>query len=123
RGAALALLSIGAPQPASRGMLGALAALTLAAGPLAFLLLSFVLPGIGGARWREGRKSLVPAAIIVAMGATEAVLWRLFADGGRYPFSWQELLAVCVFCILGAALAWRGEGGRPLRWPSSVFVG
>ena len=103
-GAALALLAIWALQTGSRWKFGALAALTLAASPLAFLLLSLVLTGIGVAHWREGRKFLVPAAIIVAMGATEAVLWRLFADGGRYPFSWQELLAVCVFCILGAAL-------------------
>jgi len=122
-GAALALLSIWALQTGSRWKFGALAALTLAASPLAFLLLSFVLTGIGVARWREGRKFLVPAAIIVAMGATEAVLWRLFADGGRYPFSWQELLAVCVFCILGAALTWRVEGARPLRWLFIVYLG
>ena len=65
-GAALALLSIWALQTGSRWKFGALAALTLAASPLAFLLLSFVLTGIGVARWREGRKFLVPAAIIVA---------------------------------------------------------
>jgi hypothetical protein len=122
-GAALALLAIWALQTDSRWKFGALAALTLAASPLAFLLLSLVLTGIGVARWREGRKFLVPAAIIVAMGATEAVLWRLFADGGRYPFSWQELLAVCVFCILGAALTWRVEGARPLRWLFIVYLG
>ena len=122
-GAALALLAIWALQTGSRWKFGALAALTLAASPLAFLLLSLVLTGIGVAHWREGRKFLVPAAIIVAMGATEAVLWRLFADGGRYPFSWQELLAVCVFCILGAALTWRVEGARPLRWLFIVYLG
>jgi len=122
-GAALALLAIWALQTGSRWKFAALAALTLAASPLAFLLLSFVLAGIGLARWREGRKFFAPAAIIVAMGATEAVLWRLFADGGRYPFSWQELTAVCVFCILGAALTWRVEGARPLRWLFIVYLG
>jgi len=122
-GAALALLAIWALQTGSRWKFAALAALTLAASPLAFLLLSLVLAGIGVARWREGRKFFVPAAIIVAMGATEAVLWRLFADGGRYPFSWQELLAVCVFCVLGAALTWRVEGARPLRWLFIVYLG
>jgi hypothetical protein len=122
-GAALALLAIWALQTGSRWRFGALAALTLAASPLAFLLLSLVLTGIGMARWREGRKFLVPAAIIVMIGATEAVLWRLFADGGRYPFSWQELLAVCVFCILGAALTWRVDGARPLRWLFIVYLG
>jgi hypothetical protein len=122
-GAALALLSIWALQTGSWWKFGALAALTLAASPLAFLLLSLVLTAIGVALWREGRKFLVPAAIIVAIGATEAVLWRLFADGGRYPFSWQELLAACVFCILGAALTWEVEGARPLRWLFIVYLG
>ena len=122
-GSALALLAIWALQTGSRWKFGVLAALTAAASPLSFLLLSFVLAGIGVARWREGRKLLVPAAIIVAMGSTEAVLWRLFSDGGRYPFSWQELLAVCVFCLLGAALTWRVERARPLRWLFIVYLG
>ena len=122
-GAALALLAIWALQTGSRWKFGALAALTAAASPLAFLLLALVLAGIGVGRWREGRKLLVPAAIIVAMGGTEAVIWRLFADGGRYPFSWEELLAACVFCLLGAALTWRVEGARPLRWLFVVYLG
>ena len=122
-GAALALLAIWALQTGSRWKFGALAALTAAASPLAFLLLALVLAGIGVGRWREGRKLLVPAAIIVAMGGTEAVLWRLFADGGRYPFSWEELLAACVFCLLGAALTWRVEGARPLRWLFVIYLG
>ena len=122
-GAALALLAIWALQTGSRWKFGALAALTAAASPLAFLLLALVLAGIGVGRWREGRKLLVPASIIVVMGGTEAVLWRLFADGGRYPFSWEELLAACVFCLLGAALTWRVEGARPLRWLFVVYLG
>jgi hypothetical protein len=122
-GAALALLAIWALQTGSRWKFGALAALTAGASPLAFLLFSFVLAGIGVARWREARKLVAPAAIIVAMGGTEAVLWRLFADGGRYPFSWQELLAACVFCILGAALTWGVEPARPLRWLFIVYLG
>src|SRR5256885_9690156 len=105
-GAALALLALWALQSGSRWAFGALAALTAAASPLAFLLLTFVLAGIGVARWRDARRLLVPAAIIGSMAATEVVLWRLFADGGRYPFSLQELLAACVFCLLGAALTW-----------------
>ena len=122
-GAALALLAIWALQTGSRWKFGALAALTAGASPLAFLLFSFVLAGIGVARWREARKLVVPAAIILAMGGTEAILWRLFADGGRYPFSWQELLAVCVFCVLGAALTWGVEPARPLRWLFIVYLG
>jgi hypothetical protein len=122
-GAALALLAIWALQTGSRWKFGVLAALTAGASPLAFLLFSFVLAGIGVARWREARRLVVPAAIILAMGGTEVVLWRLFADGGRYPFSWQELLAACVFCVLGAALTWGVEPARPLRWLFIVYLG
>src|SRR5438132_748527 len=122
-GSALALLAILALQTGSRWKFGVLALLTAAASPLSFLLLALVLAGIGVGRWREGRTLLVPAAIIVAMGGTEVVLLRLFADGGRYPFSWQELLAVCVFCVLGAALTWRVERARPLRWLFIVYLG
>jgi hypothetical protein len=121
-GAALALLSIWALQTGSRWKFGALAVLTGAASPLAFLLLSFVLAGVGVARWRDRRRLLVPAAIVVGMGATEAVLWRLFPDGGRYPFSWQELLAACTFCLVGASLAWRVERASILRWVFVVYL-
>jgi hypothetical protein len=121
-GAALALLAIWALQSGSRWKFGALAALTAAASPLAFLLLALVLAGIGVARVREGRRLLVPAAIVGAMGVTELVLWRLFPDGGRYPFSWQELMAACTFCILGASLTWRVEGARVLRWLFIVYL-
>jgi hypothetical protein len=122
-GAALALLALWALQSGSRWTFGALAALTAAASPLAFLLLALVLAGIGVARWREGRTLLVPAAIVAAMGSIEAVLWRLFPDGGRYPFSWQELMAACTFCLLGASLTWRVERARVLRWLFIVYLG
>ena len=122
-GTALALLAIWALQTGSRWKFGLLAALTAAASPLSFLLLALVLAGIGVARWREGRRMLVPAAIVAAMGGTEALLWRLFPDGGRYPFSWQELVAACTFCLLGASLTWRVEGARVLRWLFIVYLG
>ena len=122
-GAALALLAIWALQSGSRWTFGGLAALTAAASPLAFLLLALVLAGIGVARWREGRRLLVPAAIVAAMGAIEAILWRLFPDGGRYPFSWQELMAACTFCLLGASLTWRVERARVLRWLFIIYLG
>ena len=118
-GIALALLALLALQAGSRWWFGALAAATVAASPLAFLLLTVVLAGTGFARWRDRRKFVVPAAVVVAMLATEAALWRLFPDNGRYPFSWQELLAVSSFCVGGAALTWRVDGGAVLR---SVFV-
>ena len=121
-GAAFALLSLWALQAGARWRFGALAALTVAASPLAFLLLTLVLVGIGVARWREGRKFVVPAVFVVAMLVTEAALWRLFPDGGHYPFSWQELAAACTFCVAGAALTWRVDGARVLLWFFLVYM-
>ena len=118
-GAALALCALCALQVGRRWLFGVLAVLTVAASPVAFLLLTVVLAGISFARWRDRRAFVVPAAFVVAMLATEAALWRLFPDNGRYPFSWQELLAVATFCVGGAALTWSVDGARVLR---GVFV-
>ena len=123
-GAALALLALWALQAGSRWRFAVLAGLTVAASPLAFLLLGLVLAGIGVARWKERKRMLlVPMAIVAAMGLAEAVLWRLFPDSGRYPFSWQELLAACVFCVLGAALTWRVDRAGVLRWVFVIYLG
>jgi hypothetical protein len=121
-GAALALLALCSLQAGARWRFGALALLTIAASPLAFLLLTVVLAGIGLARWRDRRRFAVPAGLVVAMLGTEATLWRLFPDSGRYPFSWQELLPICVFCIGGAALTWNVDAGRVLRWMFVVYL-
>ena len=118
-GFALALLALLALQAGRRWWFGALAVLTVAASPLAFLLLTVVLAGIGFARWDDRRKFVIPAAVVAAMVIGEAALWRLFPDNGHYPFSWQELLAVATFCVGGAALTWRVDGGAVL---CSVFV-
>ena len=118
-GAALGLLALWALQSGARWTFFALAALVLAASPLAFLLLTVVLAGVGLARWRERRRFAAPAAAVAALVLTEAALWRLFPDSGRYPFSWEELIPVCAFCLGGAALTWNVENGRVLR---SFFV-
>src|SRR5947207_12526492 len=52
-GAALALLAIWALQAGKNGRFALLAALTIAASPLAFLLLALLLAGFGLARWRD----------------------------------------------------------------------
>ena len=118
-GAALALLAIWALQARKNGRFALLAALTIAASPLAFLLLALLLAGFGLARWRDRSALLVPGLILVGFGAVEALLWRIFPGGGLYPFSPQELAAAITFCVLGAGLTWRVEGARALRW---VFV-
>ncbi len=118
-GAALALLALWALQARAHWRFALLAALTLAASPLAFLLLALVVAGIGIARRADGRRLVPPAAALVVGGLLEVILWRVFPDGGRYPYPWADLLATCVFCVLGAALTWRVERARMLPF---IFV-
>jgi hypothetical protein len=59
---------------------------------------------------------------VAAIAACEALLWRLFPDGGRYPFSWQELTAAVVFCVLGVAMTWRVDRADVLRWVFLVYL-
>jgi hypothetical protein len=121
-GAALALLTIWALQAGRTWRFAILAVLTLAASPLAFLLLALLLLGFGLARWEERRALAVPAATILAVGAVEVVLWRAFPGSGHYPFSWQELLAGLTFCLLGIWMASTVERARPLRWMFVVYL-
>ena len=121
-GAALGLLAIWALQGRKLWRFGLLAALTLAASPLAFLLLALVLAGFGVARWQDRRTLIAPAATIAAFGVVEVALWRAFPGTGHYPFSWQELLAAVTFCVLGAACAWRVERAGPLLGMFVVYL-
>jgi hypothetical protein len=121
-GAALALLALWALQARRHWRFALLAALTLAASPLAFLLLALLLAGFGIARWDERRALLVPALTIVGFGAIEVLVSRSFPDPGRYPFSWQELAAALTFCVLGAALTWRVERAKGMRWIFVVYL-
>src|SRR4051794_9517799 len=70
-GVALALLAIWALQRGSRWSFVCLAALTLTASPLAFIVLSIILAGVGLARWRERGVLLVPGLTLAAAAAAE----------------------------------------------------
>jgi hypothetical protein len=118
-GASLALLGLWALQARAHWRFALLAALTLAASPLAFLLLALVVGGIGIARRADGRRLVPPAAALASGAVLELVLWRVFPDGGRYPYPWADLVATGVFCVLGAGLTWRVERARALRF---IFV-
>jgi hypothetical protein len=118
-GAALALLALWAVQTGRLWRFGLVAALTLAASPLAFLLLALVLAGIALGR-RPDRRLLTRAGLAVAtIGAAGVVLQRAFPGGGRYPFPTIELLAALVFCAIGLALTWGVERASVLR---AIFV-
>jgi hypothetical protein len=112
-GAALALLALWALQRSARGRFALLALLTLAASPLAFLLLAVLLCGIGLARRGSGRIAF-PAAVVAGAVAAEVLLCRLFPGGGRYPFSAMSLIPLGLFCGIGALLALRVERGGVL---------
>jgi len=118
-GAALALLAVWALQARAHWRFGLLAALTLASSPLAFLLLVLVLAGVAAGKRAHLRQAAIPAALVLVLAAAEVLLWRLFPSGGRYPFSPEELAAVCVFCAFGVVLTWRVERAAALRF---VFV-
>jgi hypothetical protein len=115
-GFALGLLALVALQAGRRWLFGILAVLTVAASPLAFLLLAIFLAGLGLGMLERGKRLIAPAAIIVLVAAGQFLLMRAFSDGGRYPFSAFELLCVLTFCVLGALLTWRVEYARTFRW-------
>ncbi len=113
-GAALALLSLLAIQRGRRARFAMLALLTLAASPLAFVILALFLAGIGVARYQTPSRLVLPAVVVVVAGLTEVVLFRVFPGGGRFPFSFAELAAGLIFCGLGIVATWRVERARPL---------
>src|SRR2546423_351074 len=121
-GIALALLALWALQAEARWRFVLLAALTLAASPVAFLLLVVVLAGVALARRREVARNRLPVVAIAVAGGIELVLWRLFPGGGNYPYSFAELAAGITFCVLGLAFTWRVESARVLRFVFAVYL-
>jgi hypothetical protein len=120
-GAALALLALWALQGGRRWQFALLALLTLAASPLAFLLLGVLLLGIGIAE-RDTVRLAVPIVVMAAAAAVELVLWRLFPGSGRYPFHVLDFAPIVLFCVYGALLTRGIERARPLRWIFVVYL-
>ncbi len=121
-GVSLALLAIWALQSSHRWEFAALAVLTLAASPVAFLLLVVVLAGVVLARRPALPRLTVPALGVAVAAGAEAVLWRLFPAGGDYPFSLAEAAAAVAFCIAGLLFTWRVESARVLRFVFGVYL-
>jgi hypothetical protein len=119
-GFALALLAIWALQWGKRWRFAALAGLTLAASPLAFLLLLVVLTAVALARRETLRSNWVPVVGVGLAALVEFVLWRLF-PGGTFPFSGAEFAAGLVFCGVCLAFTWHVEAARVLRLVFAVY--
>jgi hypothetical protein len=119
-GFAFALLAIATLQRGSRPWFGVLAALSLAASPLAFVFLA-VAVAAAAVKGRSTR-GLVPASIVSGMVVLELLLRRLFPDEGRFPFPTREFLAVSAFCIVGAVLTVRVSRARTLHALFLVYL-
>jgi hypothetical protein len=114
-GLAIGLLALRAARGHPR-LFALLLALTFAASPLAFGLVALVLVAAAvSVRPRFGARG----ATVMALAVIGLVLWRLFPDGGRFPFSFAELVASLAFCALGAAFTWHVPAAKLLR---SFFV-
>lgn len=98
-----------------------LCVLTLAASPLAFLLLVLLLAGIALTKRAPRRALVYPALTIVALSVVEMLLWKVFPSGGRSPFALQKMLLTLGFCTAVAALSWGVERARALFWPFVVY--
>ncbi|MDQ2967002.1 MAG: hypothetical protein M3R37_01620 [Actinomycetota bacterium] len=120
-GMALALLALWSLQQARGWGFACFTLLTLAASPLAFLLLVVLLVGVALARRGEPRKFVAPAAAIAAIAVLEFLMRRMFPGRGSFPFSPEEFLAASAFCLIGVALTWRVAGARMLRSTYVVY--
>jgi len=103
-GVALALLALLALQAARLWRFALLAALAVAASPLAFVLLALVLVGIALGRHPDRRAVVGAGLALAAIGATELLILRAFPNGGRYPFRLLELMPALAFCATGIIL-------------------
>jgi hypothetical protein len=110
-GVAFALVALVALQARRPWVFALCVVLTLAASPVALVLLGIVLFGLAAAcGWQRGAAVVVGAAVVTELG-----LIRLFPSGGHYPFPASEAVIALVFCALGLACTWRVGEARVLR--------
>ena len=121
-GITLALLALVALQAGHRWRSAALTLLTLAASPVALVLLGVVLAGLALARRSTLRNGIVPALALGAAIVAELVILRLFPGTGHYPFPASEAGAALGFCALGLASTWRIERARILGFIFAAYA-
>ena len=120
-GMALALVALRSLQRGRTAHACALCALTLAASPLAFLLLAVLLAATALGKRIRGRQLVYPALTMLLLGALEVLLWRVFPSRGRSQFAFEAMLLVVVFCAAIVALTWGVERARVLLWLFVVY--
>jgi hypothetical protein len=122
-GVLLALLCLLALQAGRRWPAAALILLTLAASPVAFVMLVIVLAGIAVGR-RPAlrlRTVAVPAAAVAVAALAELVTVHLFPVGSL-GFPAVEAIQAVAFCVVLVALTWRLERARGLRGVLLVYL-
>ena len=121
-GVALALLALWALQTGHRWRFAVLTLFTLAASPVALVLLVVVVAGVALARRGAPRGLAVPVLAVACAGVIELVLLRLFPGTGRYPFSVPELAVALGFCVIGLVCTWRVESARVLLYVFAAYA-
>jgi hypothetical protein len=120
-GMMLALVALRSLQLGRTARACAMCALTLAASPLAFLLLTLLLAAIALGKRVRGPRLLYPALTVLVLGAFELLLWKLFPSRGRSQFAFGAMLSVLAFCGLVVALTWGVERARVVLWLFVVY--
>src|SRR5579885_1323498 len=116
-----ALLALWALQERRRGRFALCAALTLAASPLGFAFLVVVLAGAVVAR-RSLRDARLQLAVVAVCVGVELVLYRLFGDGGRFPYGLLQLAPSLVFAVLGIVITRRVPQARLLHGMFWIYL-
>ena len=116
-GLAFALVALWALGKRRATLFAAAVALSFAASPLAFLVLVIALVAVAAAA--RSRIPLGPASAVVGVAAAGAVVWRLFPDGGSFPFPVSQFVAVVAFCAVGIVLT---RGVRSARVLTAFFL-
>jgi hypothetical protein len=120
-GMALALVALRALQRGRTSLACATCALTLAASPLAFLFLTVLLVAIALGKRISGRRLLYPALTVLALGACEVLLWKVFPSHGRSQFAFRAMVSVLAFCAVVVVLTWGIERARVLLYLFVVY--
>ena len=122
-GIALALLAIWALQAGARWRFAALAALTLAASPLAFLLLVIVLAGVALSQRTSLRGNWVPFVGDRSRRAcSSSCCGGSSRAGGTIPFPLAEAASGAVVLRARARVHLAGRSARVLRFVFAVYL-
>ncbi|HEY6962816.1 MAG TPA: hypothetical protein VI408_13085 [Gaiellaceae bacterium] len=116
-----ALLALWALQERRRGRFALCAVLTVAASPLGFVFLVVVLAGVVFARGTL-RDARVQIAAVTLCVIAELVLWRLFGDGGTFPYGLLQLAPSVLFGVVGLVVTRGVPQARVLRGVFWIYL-